>query len=174
MSDNVYVFDDIFDEDFNEVILTELLLRSNWQIASDIVPEEYSDAGFSNVSYHIDPNHLSTQPNPNLNAWAFMIFHKIIKKSGLVGNTNVKRFLWSYYNKASEGSEHIDTEERNSYSVVYNITSNDGGTWIGDQFYESKAGRALLFPSWVPHRGVGPRKDRQRFILNIMFYHNEE
>jgi hypothetical protein len=57
---------------------------------------------------------------------------------------------------------------------VYNITSNDGGTWIGDKFYKSEAGRAILFPSWIPHRGVGPRESRQRFILNIMFYHNEE
>lgn len=166
------VFENLFDEDFNELLEKELIFRGNWCIASDVVPEEFSDAGFSYVTYHIDPENASVQPNPNLNAWGYLIFHKILKKVDLQGNTQVRRFLWSYYNRASEGSEHIDTNDPNCYSIVYNIVDSDGGTWIGDKFYKSEAGKAILFPSSLTHRGVGPRKDRQRFILNIMFQHN--
>ena len=152
---DVTVFENLFDSDFNEVIKSELILRTNWRIASDVVPDEYSDAGFSSVSYHINPDNPATLYNPNLNAWAYLVLHKITKTLG--SPINARRFLWSYYNRSSEGTSHIDSDDRNCYSIVYNIDDNDGGTWIEDTFYESKQGKALLFPSWLDHRGVGPK-----------------
>ncbi len=67
---------------------------------------------------------------------------------------------------------HRDADGDNEYSTLYNIHDNDGGTEIKInnevKFYKSIESKALMYPSIIYHRGVAPKKDFNRFSLNIL------
>jgi len=169
------VFDNLFDNDFNTVVINELKHKAKWTLSFDDIPEGYSDSGFVCYSWVKNANPNSITDLPNLNAWAYLIFDKVVSRSSeIIGDPELIRYVWNYYNSSSNGSTHIDHNEVNYFSIVYNFTDCEGaGTYVGDEFFESKAGRAILFPSNVEHRGVGPKKEAdQRFVLNIMIYNH--
>ena len=169
------VIDNLFDDEFHNLIIKELKYKAKWTLSFDDIPEGYSDAGFVCYSWVQNPNPDLITDLPNANAWAYLIFNKVVTSNpSVINNPELIRYVWNYYNSSSSGSKHIDHNEPNYYSIVYNLTTcNNAGTYIEDKFYESKAGRALLFPSNITHKGVGPTDAAdKRFVLNIMFYNH--
>lgn len=163
------VFENLFDSDFNEIVIEELSRNARWLLSHDSIPNGYSDSGFTCCTYHIDQNHPSLYHNQNLNAWAYMIFKKAIKQTDIFHNPHICRFLFNYYNTGSEGSWHQDFEGENMNTLVYYLNDCDGGTYVEDTFFQSKQGSAVLFDSSLTHRGVGPKTFPNRYVLNIIF-----
>lgn len=168
---NVEVFENLCDEEFNHCCKMELIHNNRWFLSADNTPEGYSDSGFLSCTYHEDPANSSVYPQNTLTAWAFLVYNKVMMRSKRFKNPRVNRFLWNYYNTGSEGSLHQDIRDVNvnAHSIVYYLDDSDGGTYVEDEFFPSKQGSAILFPSQLKHRGVGPKNSSNRFVLNVMF-----
>jgi hypothetical protein len=97
------------------------------------------------------------------------VFNIVTNKKGTIA-----RIYWTWYPQNSQTFFHKDNLQHNCFSILYNIHSNDGGTeFIVDNktlFYKSNESEAILFPSLIEHRGVSPKKNKQRFRLNIIYY----
>jgi hypothetical protein len=171
----------ILSKDFNINILNELKNISGWRISPDeFIPEQgklsekFSDSGMLinsyNKSLNIPKNESEEIKYCFLNVSATHILRSVLSNSNfLFSNVVLHRYLWNYYNKSSDGVTHVDASEDNAYSIIYYLHDNDGGTTIGEKFYESISNRAIIFKSNTPHRGVGPTISANRFLLNITF-----
>lgn len=171
----------ILSEDFNQNIIYELKNIAKWRISPDEYYEdqgnlksEYSDSGLLINSFNEELN-IPKDDSENLeysflNVSAHHIFKTILSKCDYnFTNIKLKRYLWNYYNRASDGVDHLDSNKDNSFSIVYYLHDCDGGTVIGDQFYKSISRNAIIFKSNIKHRGIGPKEYKNRFLLNIVF-----
>jgi len=161
---------------FNQKIINLLFTSKLWGIATDKKPFDNHfydinryDMGFLLASYERECNNFGQN---NLNIYAEIIVDSLFEKIKNKNYKNIERFYWNWYNQTSITEFHQDRQENNKLSIVYNIHTNDGGTEIkvNDdlQFYPSVAGQAILFNSNLWHRGIPPKKDSQRFSLNII------
>lgn len=162
------VLENLFDDFFNDCIQSELK-KVKWMLSTDTLDENYSDAGF--LHYSLNLFNPSKKPEMNkLNFFGELITKKIKDNIPNLEDYIVTRFLWNYYNRSSTGTFHPDEKTNNYVSVIYYVNTCDGGTVVGNKFIKSESGKAVIFPSTTLHRGVGPKEDLQRYVLNILLY----
>ena len=162
---------DLFDEEFNQIMIDFLTIQGVWNLGKDFPDhDEFSDSGLLYCTYNLEDTGAATVPNEFLNSIATLIFEKVIRRiERNPGNFFPTRFLYNYYNRSSEGGHHKDVDELGVRSIIYYFNTCDGGTYVKDDFFKSEAGKAIIFPSNIWHKGVGPKKDKQRFVLNIVY-----
>lgn len=169
------VKDQLFPREFNNYIAQRLMREAEWRLCMDdsycggLDLSRYSDTGMVFYSYHSEvPDHQINQDpvRPFFNTAAELILHTAV---GHRENLVIDRVMWNYYGRASTGVEHRDFHEPGRTSMVYNLTGTDGGTWVGDQYYQGDQGRAIIFPSELDHRGQGPQTNPYRLVLNVIF-----
>ena len=119
-------------------------------------------------TYHINNDYHN---NDILNTYAQIIFDMVERKT-FMKFKKINRVYWNWYHPGSVMKFHLDVEEDNKFSIIYNLHDNDGGTEIkiNDKitFYKSKESEALLFPSKLYHKGIAPKENLNRFSLNII------
>ena len=171
--------DNLFDSFFNQIIIQDLN-QCSWKMASCPTPDGKCDSGIIYESWHVDWGQEAYSTN-KMNCYAEIILKKFLKDAGDLGPIGIHRYWWNYFNRANAGSFHKDINENSTdclrngqskvedfYSIVYSLNTCDGGTMIEDQFVKSEEGRAVMFPSNLEHRGIGPTVDAQRYNLNII------
>lgn len=167
-------------KEFNIQCISELRQCGRWKLSDDEnyekinVSESKSDSGMILTSYDENLKFPTAESDviqlSNLNAAARFILSAYLERSQYKFRNIVPvSILWNYYNKSSDGVEHKDIDFDNFYSIVYYLNDCDGGTYVGNDFYESKAGEAVLFKSNILHRGVGPTKSKSRYMVNLIF-----
>jgi len=174
----IFVNSNLFNPQFNQYVDLTLRRSAEWRLCLD---DRYlpgmdwtanSDSGMVYYTYTDDRdwNMLNSQDliRAKFNYLAETILNTALPPE-LGGVTSIRRVMWNYYNRSGDGILHRDYQEPGVWSMVYNLTDTDGGTEIGDTFYQGHAGTALIFPSNLEHRGRGPRHDPYRFVLNVMF-----
>jgi hypothetical protein len=112
-----------------------------------------------------------TKPDDYLNNFGNWIYHFCREKSKKYKIVRLERLYWNLYSRTSECTFHIDVSstEKNYASIVYNLHDNDGGTEIKNHgFYQSQEREAIIFPSNILHKGVGPTNNKWRLSLNIV------
>jgi len=172
----IKIIKNILPPEINKNIITTLCNQQNWSFPHDIkdmtrenflnnfVKNNISNCGFSLVTYDNFNNiHIKTE----LNLYGEIIFYYIKQKSKL-NIFDIKRIYWNYYDQSSTGNYHKDKGEENYISIIYNLHTNDGGTYIKNKFIPSNEGEAIIFPSNIIHKGVAPIKNKHRFNLNII------
>jgi hypothetical protein len=154
----------------NEEILKGLL-EHHWFIARDnntknLLEKIQSNinSGFSVTTYHKD----RPDWNSYLNKWGHLVFEKVIFKLK-IKKYELIRFHWNMYFKGSRSENHIDSPDKNYFSIIYNLNNSDGGTKINKKFYKDKSGQAKIFKSNILHKGISSIKEHVRFNLNIVF-----
>jgi hypothetical protein len=177
----IETLENILSKDFNGNVLNELKSINSWRISPDEsiyddikLSNNYSDSGMIlhsyNTEYNIPRDDRDSLKHSFLNVSASHIFNSVLNNSEFAfNNIKVHRYLWNYYNRASDGVSHVDSKSDNTYSIIYYLHDNDGGTFIGDTFYKSISNNAIIFKSNINHRGCGPKNDKNRFLLNILF-----
>lgn len=169
------VRDQLFPVEFNRYLSQRLCQQGDWRLCLDdlycggLDTERYSDTGMVFYSYHSDVPLQSIQQDPVrqfFNTAAELILHTATACSDQVV---IDRIMWNYYSRSSTGVSHRDYHEPGRTSLIYNLSQTDGGTWIGDQYYQGHQGRALVFPSELEHRGTGPVLQPHRLVLNVIF-----
>tara|TARA_R110002096_G_scaffold221362_1_gene410164 strand:- start:95 stop:613 length:519 start_codon:yes stop_codon:yes gene_type:complete len=161
-----------FSANTNKRIIDILYTTPGWMFASDtqIKSKTYldSDCGFIFKSYD---NETPFVNNEILNTYANIIFDTVNDNSHLKFKI-IKRIDWNWYHPGSTTKFHQDVLLDNHYSILYNLQDNDGGTEFiinnKNDFYKSNQSEALVFPSKILHRGVAPKKDLNRFALNMV------
>ena len=177
--------ENILDEEVNNYFIKRLCLQGSWFINSDFlsnkkfdssIPEEYSDTGMILKSYGIDSNEYMNNHNSIANEYANLIFTLIMSRlenKMIFFNVTLKRYLWNYYNRSSYGFYHSDTNLINHCSIVYYLNTCDGYTEIKTEKENKKifseSGKSIIFNSNLMHRGIGPKKYKNRMVLNILF-----
>lgn len=165
-------FKNLQSENFNQAIIGRLVKEGLFKLSIDEqdhgdVGEDRSDAGLLFTTFHEKPWHKDVE---FFNSSAELIFDSVLRNSQQTfTNIKIVRIMWNYYNRASSGVYHQDMYVDNYYSILYNLSTTDGGTIVDNTFYEGEQGSAVLFPSAVIHKGVGPTKFKHRFALNIVF-----
>jgi hypothetical protein len=81
----------------------------------------------------------------------------------------ITRIMYNYYCREQCATEHQDGTDDNEFSLVYNITTTDGGTIIQGEKYPDKGGQAKIFKSKWWHSSWPCDKDKGRVSLNIKF-----
>jgi hypothetical protein len=155
----------------NKRIISELYCLKTWffgcdQNMKDVINKQ--DAGFSSSTFSEDSTYYN---NDILNTYGYVIFDTI-QKNSFMKFKKINRIYWNWYHSNSAMQYHTDSENDNNFSVVYNLHNNDGGTEfkINDEtkFYDSNESEALLFPSKLYHKGISPKKNLNRFSLNMV------
>jgi hypothetical protein len=164
------ILDSLFDDEFNKIVIKELKENGIWRLATDADTDgESCDEGFNYLNYSQNPNSV-IYPNPFLQSIGKLVFEKTVTK---VESDPAKcfpvRFLYNYYNRSSSGQYHLDSTDPNSKSIVYYFNTCDGGTYVGQEFIKSESGKAVVFNSNVEHKGIGPKLDKQRYVLNVIY-----
>jgi len=170
------IIKNILPNQINKHIIKKLCNQPNWCFPHDVedktrdiffeemVDKNISNSGFSLVTYDND-NNLNIKTD--LNLYAEIIFYYIKQK--LKSNIHsISRIYWNYYDNSSVGNYHLDNNKINYKSIIYNLHSNDGGTFIKNKFIKSEEGEAIIFDSNIRHKGVAPIKNKHRFNLNII------
>jgi len=186
MINDIIEVKNIFDKDANDFFIRIVSGQRCWSVDSDSnsmsilkrlgydtsISEECSDTGMLLTSF-LDtlPDHVNDY-NSNLNDYAYLILEVALAKASTkikFEGIRIKRYLWNYYNRSSCGYFHNDYSASNHCSVVYYLNTCDGYTQIDDKKIYSEAGKCIFFDSHIGHKGVGPKKDKKRFVLNIAF-----
>ena len=156
----------------NNRVIEKLYQSTSWGFASDDGSRSVDkiDRGFLMSSYSDgDPNFQIEV----LNIYANIILDAVCDKSFFQYRI-LRRFFWNWYHSNCETDFHQDNVADNQISIIYNLHENDGGTEFiinnKNIFYKSNESEALVFPSLIKHRGVSPKKNKQRFSLNIIYY----
>ena len=166
-SSDIIILENLFDDFINNRIISELR-NVKWILSGDTLDNEYSDAGF--LHYSFNNNKPPHEQISRLNLYGELICQKVMEQIPDLQSYWITRFLWNYYNRSSTGTFHPDEHTDNFLSIVYYVNTCDGGTMIGDTFVKSESGTAVIFPSKTLHRGIGPTKDPNRYVLNILLY----
>jgi hypothetical protein len=103
------------------------------------------------------PN-LNTDPFDPLFLWARMITSIITWKLKIESFKNIYRIHWNYYYGDQQGIGHIDKDENNFISILYNPHTTDGGTEILGKFY------TLI--KWVKQKYLKAIGITKEFVLN--------
>jgi len=155
----------------NEKIITHLS-NHPWHIAQDRIGEferlKHIRAN-NNPNFSLITKDFNREPtNSPLNLFAEIIFDTVTTKLNLT-SVYPERILWNMYLPNSRGIEHPDHTDDKYYSLVYSLHKTDGGLMVEDKFFPDVDGQAKIFKSNVIHKGIGPKKDRVRFNLNLVF-----
>ena len=150
----------------NKEIINSLFISNTWSFGADKnlnVNIDKKDSGFI----------LDTIVSKNdiLNTYAKIIFC-IIEKNTFMKFKKIERIYWNWYHSNSEMKFHEDDPQDNKFSIIYNLHNNDGGTEfkINNEikFIQSEESKAIVFPSKIEHRGIAPKKNINRFALNMV------
>lgn len=153
------------------------LSNTNWKIQHEgsTDPTEKVNFGFLNNASHVGfANEIYDADNPQFTDFNSMLFiypriiTNIITHRCEINYKRVERFHWNYYYKDQQGVGHIDKEEDNYLSILYNPLTTDGGTQVNGKFYQDKNGQAKIFKSNWEHGGICCKKDKARASLNIV------
>lgn len=164
----VKLLNDIVPKTINNKIIHELV-NHHWFIAWDSKTSNIEKI-FSNKNCGFSVETIrdgKINMNSVLNIYGEIIFNIILEKLDIKAELN--RLFWNMYLKESEGDYHIDNENPNFISVVYNLHTTDGGTEIDNIFYNDLEGQAKVFNSNIIHKGFGPKQSNVRFNLNLVF-----
>ncbi len=175
---SIYTLHDLFPREFNDYLAHRLQKSAEWRLCLDehYLPgadeEQHSDTGFVYYTYTNDRdwNTINSQDpyRGYFNHLAETILHTATAAIGFK-DVQIMRIMWNYYNRSSMGIIHQDHQADGVYSMVYNLSTTDGGTEISGNFYPGNDGTAIVFPSTSNHRGFGPKKEPRRFVLNCIF-----
>ena len=164
--DKVLTIDNVLPKSVNKGIITYLTNRCSWGIAKESGATPYDMliklkkyAGFS----------IETINNPEhefLNTCATIIAEKVKESFNI--KKNPMRYMWNMYYINHRSLAHVDDERLDSFSIIYNLNDSDGGTQIGNAFYQDIEGQAKVFKSNILHSGIGPKTTSCRFNLNIV------
>jgi hypothetical protein len=164
----------VLPKEINNDIIKLLLKQRNWGFAfdnggidkfiKDVIIENTSNRGFNIITYD---DVLNIKLNSALNIYADIVFCRV-KEFLKINFKRPSRYFWNYYDSSSTAFEHIDSEDKNKISIIYNLHDNDGGTMINNRFYESKGGQAIIFSSNIIHKGIMSENKKHRFNLNII------
>jgi len=169
--EQVTLLNNVLSPKTNERIITHLS-NHHWYIAQDTYGEferlkhirSKNNPNFSLFTKDFDKEPI----NSPLNLYAEIIFDTVTTKLNLT-STYPQRILWNMYLPNSKGVPHPDYPDDNYYSIVYSLHQNDGGLMVENKFFPDISGQAKIFKSNLIHRGIGPKKERVRFNLNIVF-----
>ena len=166
----INIFEELLDNETNQIIIEELHNNGLWTLAIDNnLDSDFCDQGFNMLTYSLAPN-VKTYPNEILNGVGHIIFKKVINALGENPRDCLPvRFLFNYYNRSSSGQMHTDNKDIKSKSIIYYFNTCDGGSVINNKFIKSDSGKAVVFDSNVPHKGIGPSSDKNRYVLNILY-----
>lgn len=194
MNKKIELIENACDDHFNQFVLRLLRDQRGWRICpddwdvkieSDMKDSQYakdmgrfSDTGLLLHSFNDAPyDEDDSSTYESLNTLAQYIFESVMDKSKYeYHDIELVRILWNYYNRASTGIYHVDKDftDKKYFSVIYYLHTCDGGTIIEkNPMIPSVSGNAVIFPSNLPHRGIGPTKDSARFVLNFLLHYSE-
>lgn len=195
MNKNIEHLENVCDDNFNQFVVRLLRDQRGWRICpddwdykieNDMKGSAYSknlegrsDTGLLLHTYNDAPcDEDDSHQYESLNTLAQFIFESVMAKSKYVyHDIELIRILWNYYNRASTGIYHVDKDfidGKKYFSVVYHLNTCDGGTIIEkNPMIPSVSGNAMIFPSNLPHRGVGPTKEPTRYVLNILLHYSK-
>ncbi len=195
MKKDIEILKNVCDPNFTEFVVRLLRDQRGWRVCPDDWDEKiagdmdnspyaknlgnHSDTGLLLHSFNDAPcDDDDSHQFEGLNTLAQFIFESVMSKSKYVyHDIELVRILWNYYNRASTGIYHVDKDFKDGkkyFSVVYQLTTCDGGTIIeNNPMIPSVAGNAIIFPSNLPHRGVGPTKEPYRFVLNFILNYSK-
>ena len=155
----------------NKRILDTLYEVHSWSFGFDIIKRYQLNRFNSGLIYRSYISNSDYINHEVLNTYAMMILDMVEDKSFLKFK-KLYRIYWNWYCPGSVTEFHQDEMKDNSYSIIYNIHDNDGGTEFNlnndIKFYKSMESEALLFPSVLYHRGVAPKQNPNRFAVNII------
>lgn len=147
-------------------IMTEL----NFKIAFDTNERSKNFLRNENIKLQGLSRITTDQPigeiETKLNIFAFFIAEKVAEKTKL-NYRKINRFMWNIYRPGEEGDFHNDGDE-GDYSILYSLNSTDGYLQINDAKFYDVEDEAKVFPSFLKHKGVGPKKNNLRINLNIV------
>jgi hypothetical protein len=157
----------------NHRIVDLLYKVGTWSFGLDDALNKKLDtvnSGLTYGSFYAQPDRFYVN-HESLNSYAVFI-QDIIEQNSYMKFKKLHRIYWNWYCPGAIMGMHQDELTDNYYSIIYNLHTNDGGTEfkVNDEikFYKSVESEALLFPSKLYHRGVAPKKDPNRFNLNIL------
>lgn len=128
-----------------------------------------TDSGFATITYSINNHMKGTRPDEYLNNFGNWVYNFCRENSKVYNIIRLERLYWNLYSRTSKCKLHDDMSARNFTSIIYNFLDNDGGTQIQEHgFFPAKEREAVLFPSTLLHKGVGPTKNKWRLSLNLI------
>ena len=137
--------------------------------SEQLIEGKQKDKGFAHLSFC---KHNKIKGSEVLNTYNLIIFEAIKEKSKILKSDDISRFYWNFYSPNSTSTFHVDHEDAQKTSIVFNPHSNSGGTeFVIDgktQFIQSVQNEAIVFQSNILHRGVAPKTETSRFSLNIV------
>lgn len=166
------IYNNILPNNLNTKIIQILVNEPHWQFAEDgnqsILPGVFENninhVGFILKSYDL---FNKIDRSPILNIYADMILQFVAREHKLT-TYKVQRFCWNYYTPNMNGNYHTDNDSNNRLSILYSLNTTDGGFYLEDKFFPDIMGQAKVFNSNIKHKGVGPKKDKARFNLNMI------
>ena len=173
----IKIVENILPKGVNKLILSELMMWDRWTMANDIYKFESSVASVAaaklaggdkaNTGFNATTFDRKFDINfrTKLNTFGDVIYFTLKEKFN-VGQ--LERLSFNYYDNSAETFQHRDMLTDEYMSAVYNLNTNDGGTEVGDKFFPSIEGQAIFFESHVLHRGIPPKKSKNRFNLNLV------
>ena len=155
----------------NKRIIDLLFEVNTWSFGFEIFLSKNINKSIAGMLYRSYMDESTYVGNDALNSYAFTICD-MVEKNSYLNFKKIKRVYWNWYFPGSSMEFHHDDPKDNSYSIVYNLHNNDGGTdfKINNEvtFHKSIESEAILFPSKIYHRGIAPKKSLNRFSLNMM------
>tara|TARA_R100000329_G_scaffold16942_1_gene17204 strand:+ start:46 stop:612 length:567 start_codon:yes stop_codon:yes gene_type:complete len=106
--------------------------------------------------------------NEPLSIYCFIIMNQLSKRLDF-DYKKITRIIYNYYCRDQFCTEHVDGNTDNEFSIVYNLSTTDGGTIIQGQKYSDKSSQAKIFKSKWLHSSWPIDKDKGRVTLNIKF-----
>ena len=122
----------------------------------------------SGFSYQIKNEEQEIPYNEPLSIYSFVVLNQLSKQLNF-SYKSLTRIIYNYYCRNQLTTEHVDGNADNEFSIVYNLSTTDGGTIIKGQKYPDKGGQAKLFKSKWLHSSWPIDKDKGRVTLNIKF-----
>ncbi len=179
--ENIFEDENITSEEFNKPLITLISKNCGWYISNDEerqkiqVSDNFSDTGMLLETFYHKSESLEKDNDVNLIASS--ILSKVLELLPVeFEGVFPIRFLWNYYNRSSDGVSHRDIADfipGNFFSVIYYLNTCDGKTIIEEESIDSVSGSCVAFNSKKIHRGTGPKKNPQRFCLNIIFQYEK-
>jgi hypothetical protein len=151
-----------------------------WHFANDkpemfqtpFVNKIYGEGKHDHGMHHTSlENKFGNKGDPFLNNMGYLIYHMCNERSKYKMR-EPRRMYWNFYTPNAICDWHCDEDTvGHCVSVLYNLHDNDGGTEFKDgTFIQSKEGQALVFPSYLVHKGIAPKTFYHRFNLNMIVH----
>jgi len=167
----VQIIDNILPDSVNEKVIEYLCNHGDWSIGKE---NNFSAYELIQKNRFVGLS-LESQNNSRhvfLNTVALIITEKVKSKLNL-DNYSPSRFFWNFYYPGDFSMKHTDDLHEKSVSIIYNLNTTLGGTFINDKFYVDKAGQAKVFKSNIFHSGSNQNNKTCRLNLNIILKPND-